>query len=91
MPSGGGTRPEAYTLFASGGTALGLNVFLDTPIWTGSQSTAWDTASANWNLASSGGTTTFYTADAVSFTDTATNTTVAINSGNVAAAEREFQ
>ena len=62
---------------------MALNVFLDAPVWSGSQSSAWNTTTANWNLQSNGGTTTYYTGDAVLFSDTAGSGSVALNSGNV--------
>ena len=79
-----GQRPDIYTLFTSGGTALGLNVVLDSPLWNGSVNTSWDTnTTANWSLIHSGGTTTFLGGDVVLFNDTSTNYNVNINSGDV--------
>ncbi len=49
--------------------------------WSGSQSTAWDTTSANWTLNSNGGTTAYIdspTGDTVVFDDNTSNGTVSI-------------
>ena len=86
-----GVRPEAYALAVSNGT-LDLGVTVNNNItWTGSQSTAWDNSAPNWKI--SGGSTTFYTADNVTFSDSGANpanTTVLLGTTNVSPSSVTF-
>ena len=86
VPAQGATRARNYNLDASNATFLNLTVTGDSPIWTGSNNTAWDTTTTNnWVLASDHTTpTTFFTADSVLFDDTAANKAVTINGADIA-------
>ena len=63
---------------------------VDFPVWTGALNQVWTTAvqgnPENWALNSNGTPTDFRTRDIATFTDTATNTTVAIDAGDVSPA-----
>jgi autotransporter-associated beta strand protein len=77
------------------GSAIGLAISGDTPVWTGAQSNAWTTAviggSKNWKLQTAGTPTDFLTNDQVIFDDTATGTsTVNISTANVQVASVVF-
>ena len=84
VPAQGSSRQRSYALDTSHAAYLSLNVIADSPIWTGTASSAWDTSSVNWKLASNGSPSTYIASDAVLFDDSATNKSVAINAGNIA-------
>ena len=88
-PSAGGVRARTYAL-TNPANAIDLTVGVDNPIWTGSNSSAWDTTAVNWILLSSGGTTTFLPADAVIFNDSAVSKTVNISGADVAPLSATF-
>lgn len=94
-----GTLPNRVTaglVNNSGNTSVDLNVSLvDTARWSGALSSEWSTAvlggSKNWVLNSDGTTPTDYLAgDTVSFTDSATTTTVDVSVANVSPAGVTF-
>ncbi len=80
-----GTLPNRATgslSFPAGQVDLSLTG-IDYLRWSGSQSTAWDTTSANWTLNSNGGTTTYIdspTGDTVVFDDNTSEGTVSVAS-----------
>ena len=83
---------SSYGLTISGGV-LDLSYATDYPYWTGSNSTAWDTAAYNWKLNSNNAPTQYLpTGDNVVFDDRAGSgpKSVAINNGNVTPASVTF-
>ncbi len=84
-------RTDAVLNF-NNGTQVDLTINgVDFPVWTGALNQVWTTAvqgnPENWVLNSNGTTPTdFRTRDIATFTDTATNTTVAIDAGDVSPA-----
>lgn len=77
------------------GSAIGLAISGDTPVWTGLQSGDWTTAaiggSKNWKLLTAGTPTDFLSNDQVVFDDSATGTTsVNISTANVQVASVVF-
>ena len=79
-----------YSLVGSNAGYLDLSVVSDSPVWTGSNNSAWDATTVNWKLLSSGGTTQFLPADTVIFPNTAATGIVNISASNVAPTSATF-
>jgi autotransporter-associated beta strand protein len=86
----GGAQPPrtvAHLDFSNAGVIDYDVTGTDHPVWTGSQSSTWSTATIpnpkNWKLAVGGGATDFITGDNVSFDDTAHTGNVQISAANV--------
>ena len=93
----GGTLPPrtvAHLDFSNAGTIDYDITGVDYPVWTGSQSNTWSTATIanpkNWKLAVAGSATDFLTGDNVLFDDTAHSGTVQISAANVQPASVTF-
>jgi autotransporter-associated beta strand protein len=93
VTSGLNSRQSASLIL--NGNNVALQVFGDTPKWTGAQSGGWTTnvvpSPKNWKLATGGAPTDFIAGDNVLFDDTATGTTaIDISDDNIDAGAIEF-